>query len=254
MEIGIKKTFLAYCLCLVSLLNGCSFISTPIERNDIYAIYSKGDTISFELFKKVQRIIKTDKWYFIWLDLYEEQDGVVYAEHLLVCDHNLVLKGATGVFPLFSEAKGDTLFGIESDEYIASKNKSVKPYRDDLPKEIVLSLKKRENPWNGYQRNPFAIVDSVQLLQNSERAKFYLKTADSIYFPGRKQYFEDIEYYSKAFKNTKVLEYAVSSLHFDRGRKYIYTIENNDVQFEMHVLNDKVFEKLLLDIWQATKN
>lgn len=254
MEIGIKKIFLVYCFCLVSFLYGCSFISTPIKRNDIYAQCAKGDTLSFELFKKTQRIIKTDKWYFIWLDLYEEKDGLLYAPHLLICDHKLVLKGASGIYPEIAEAHGDTLFGLTSEEYLVDKNKSVKLYRDDLPKEIVLSLKKREKPWNGYQRNPFAIVDSVQLLQNIERAKFYLKTADSIYFPGRKQYFEDVEYYSKAFKNIKVLEYPVSSLHFDRGREYIYTIENNDVQFEMYCLNDKVLEKFLLDIWQTIKN
>ena len=83
--------------------------------------------------------------------------------------------------------------------------------------------------------------------------KFYVKIADSIYFPGRKQYFENFEYYSKAFKNAKVLEYPISSLHFDRGRKYIYTIDNSDVQFEMHTLDDKVFEKFFLDLWQAIK-
>lgn len=254
MEITIKKIFLAYCLCLVLLISGCGFISTPIERNDIYAKCAKGDTIGFELFKKTQRIMKTDKWYLIWLDLYKDGDDQ-YAPHLLVCDHNLVLKGATGTYPQITEANGNTLFGITSEEYIAEKNKSIKSYRDDLPKEIVFSLKKEEEkPWNGYQSNPFAIVDSVQLLQNLNGVKFYIKTADSIYFPGRKQYFEDIEYYSKAFNKAKVLEYPISSLHFDRGRKYIYTIQNGDVQFEMHTLDNSVFEKLFLDIWKAIKN
>lgn len=253
MEIAVKKSFLAYCLCLVSLINGCGFISTPIERNDIYAKCSKGDTISFELFKKTQRIMKTDKWYLIWLDLYKDGDDQ-YAPHLLVCNHKLVLIGATGIYPEIIENQGDTLFGLTSEEYIADKNKTIKPYRDDLPKEIVFSLKKEEKTSNGYQRNPFAIVDSVQLLQNLNRVKFHVKTADSIYFPGRKLYFEDVEYYSKAFKNAKVLEYPISSLHFDRGRKYIYTIDNSDVQFEMHTLDDKVFEKLLFDIWKAIKN
>ncbi len=252
MEIAIKKALSAFCLCLVSLINGCGIIFTPLERNDIYEKCAKGDTLSFELFKKTQRIMKTDKWYFIWLDLYSGGDDQ-YAPHLLVCDHNLVLKGATGIYPQITDANGNTLFGITSEKYVADKNKSIKPYRDDLPKEIVFSLKNEEQPWNGYQRNPFAIVDSVQLLQNLNGVKFYIKTADSIYFPGRKQYYEDIEYYSKAFNNTKVLEYSISSLHFDRGRKYIYTIENSDVQFEMHTLDDKVFEKLLLDIWKAIK-
>ncbi|MBL0744682.1 hypothetical protein [Chryseolinea lacunae] len=252
MEIVMKKTPWAYCLCLVLFLSGCTFISTPIERNDVYAQCAKGDTISFELFKKTQSIKKTDKWYLIWLDLYKD-GGDQYAPHLLVCDHNLVLKGATGVYPEIIKVKGDTLFCITSEEYIAEKNKSVKPYRDDLPKEIVLSLKEREKTWNGYQRNPSAVVDSIQLLQNSVSAKFYLKTSDSIYFPGRKQYFEDIVYYSKAFKKVKILEFPVSSLHFDRSEKYIYVIDDNDVQFEMHTLDNKVFEKVILNIWQAIK-
>jgi hypothetical protein len=234
---------------------GLSDYSTePIERNDIYAKCAKGDTLSFELFKKTQIIIKTDKWYLIWLDLYKDGDDQ-YAPHLLVCDHNLVLKGATGIYPEITEANGDTLFGIMSEEYIADKNlRGV--YRDDLPKEIVFSLKKeeKEKPWNGYQSNPFAIVDSIQLLQKTGTAKFYLRTADSTIFPGREEYFENIDYYSKAFKNNKVLEYPISSLHFDRGRKYIYTIDNSYVRFEMHTLDDKVFEKLFLDIWKAIKN
>ncbi len=192
MKIFIKKRICAFCLCIISFLSGCNGTSTPIEKNDIYARCAKGDTLRFELFKKVQHLKKSDKWYFIWLDLYEDKDDQ-YAPHLLICDHKLVLKGASGVYPGIIHVKGDTLFGVTSEEYIADKNKTIKPYRDDLPKEIVLSLKKIEKTWNGYQRNPFAIIDSIQLIPNMDKAIFYLKTADSIYFPGREQYLENIE-------------------------------------------------------------
>ena len=114
-------------------------------------------------------------------------------------------------------------------------------------------MKKKEKIWNGFQRNPLAIVDSIQLLQNTWKAKFYLKTSDSIFFPDRKQYFENIDYYSTAFQNSKILEYPISLLHFDRGRKYIFTIEDNDFQFEMHTLDDKVLDKFLFDIWRVKK-
>lgn len=253
MEILMKRAFLTFCICLVAFFNGCSYISTPIERTDIYAKCAKGDTLSFELFKRVQRIIKTDKWYFIWLDLYEEHEGLIYAEHLLVCDHNFILKGASGIYPEIINARGDTLFGITSEEYINEKNRNVKPYRDDLPKEIVFTLIKREKLWNGYQRGKCAIVDSIQFVQNTGRAKFYIKTADSINLASRKQYFEDVAYYSKAFSHTKESEYPISLLHFDRGRQYIYTIENNDIQFEMLTLEESVIEKFLIDIWNGVR-
>jgi hypothetical protein len=248
-----KRTILAFGFFLILSIDGCSFFFNPIERNDIYAKCAKGDTISFELFKKSQRIIKTEKWYLIWLDLYDDRDGLHYAPHLLICDHKLVLKGASGICPEINEAHGDTLFGIMSEEYIADKNKIFKPYRDDLPTEVILNLKKKEKIWNGFQRNPLAIVDSIQLLQNTWKAKFYLKTSDSIFFPDRKQYFENIDYYSTAFQNSKILEYPISLLHFDRGRKYIFTIEDNDFQFEMHTLDDKVLDKFLFDIWRVKK-
>ena len=92
------------------------------------------------------------------------------------------------------------------------------------------------------------------LFEDLNEVKIYVKTADSIYFPGREQYFEDFEYYSKAFKNAKVFEYPISSLHIDRSRNFIYTVENGDVRFEMYIIDDKVYEKLLLDIWKAIKN
>jgi hypothetical protein len=256
MEIAIKKTFLAYCLCLVSFINGCGIISTPAERNDIYAKCTKGDTISFELFKKAERIIKTDKWYFIWLDLYEEKDGLLYAPHLLVCGHNLVLKGSSGIYPEIIEAHGDTLFGITSEGYLTDKNKRVKPYRDDLPKEIVLSLKKNEKLSNVSQRETEAVIDSIGFSPKFFTATIFTKTKnpDGFYFPGRKQYFEDIDSYSRMYVHEKVLEIPISKLIIHRSKDYLFTMADNNVRFKMYTLDDKVVEKFLLDIWQAIKN
>ncbi|HEY5747858.1 MAG TPA: hypothetical protein VIU12_17410 [Chryseolinea sp.] len=83
---------------VVSLLMGYFILTelpmgTPIERNDIYARCAKGETINYQLFRKTQRIIKTDKWYFLWFDLHYEDTTRPYAPHLLVCDHSLVLRG-----------------------------------------------------------------------------------------------------------------------------------------------------------------
>ncbi len=249
MEVN-KKAIVAYCIIIVSFLYGCRI---PIERNDIYARCAKGDTLKWGLFKKAERIIVTDKYYYIWLDLYDDH-VLEYARHLLVCDHNLVLKGATGIIPEIIDARGDTLLCITNEEYLTKKNARIKPYRDDLPNEVKFSFKNRERIFNGYGRNAKALVDSIKLMQNMERVKIYLKTSDSVHFPGRKEYFEKIEYYTKSFKNSKVLEYPISSFYCDRGRTYFYIIDKNDIMYEMHTLDDLVVEKFLMDCWHKLNN
>lgn len=235
---------------LTVALAGCKLISDPIDRNDVYATCAPGDTVSAELFKRVQRIIKTDRWYFLWIDLDSPEDGIIYANHILACDHDLILKGASGIVPDISTAKGDTLFGFTSSGYKAAKNKLIKPYRDDLPNEVVLNLNVRQNVWNGYQRNPFAIIDSLQLLNNAELVRLYLRTSDSLFFPGKEIYLENFDYYSKIFNKIKIIDLPLSSLHFSRDRDCIYTIENNDTHSEMHVLNKQILDNIIMEIWR----
>jgi hypothetical protein len=248
-----KKLIFASCYFAILLL-GCHCSTLPTKRNDIYTRCAKGDTISFELFKKMGCIEKTDKWFFIWLNL-REYGIPIYAPHLLVCDHNLVLKGATGIVPGISEVKGDTLFGFASEEYEKEKAETIKIFRDDLPKEIVLKLEKsKDSTWNGWQRRAEAIVDSIHFCADSFNVKIFLRVSDGTVFPSRKLYFKDIEY-SKKFCHTKIIDLPISSLHFSYLDEYVYTyiIEGKDVMYEMHPLEDKILDKLFLDIWQTIK-
>jgi len=255
-----KRTFVFWTFGIMFFLLLYIFFSGPIERNDIYAKCSKGDTISFEIFKKVDRIMKTDKWYFVFFDLYRGEN-CMYAPHLIVLDHNFILKGASGMIPKCSEitaAKGDTLFGITSDEYKINRQRSRYkcPYRDDLPKNIRFVLK--DCDFTRFKRDCRAIIDSIRISNDAENVKLYLRISENVSFPDRKTYLEGIDFYSKSFNLTKELEVPVSSLFFDKTSVNLcdHIIEDGVPTmswYEMYTLDDKVIDDFFCDYWNKIK-
>lgn len=233
---------------------GCRYINTPIEKNDIYALCAKGDTVNFKLFKKSQRIIKSNKKYFIWLDLYNDTNRFdQYALHLLVCDENLILKGAS-IAPNASitKVKGDTLYGWTIEEWKNEKPRNA--YRNDLPPEIKFNIEDRKVKWNGYQVRNNTIIDSINFISDNFVVKMHIRYSKNLYaWPGRNEYFADTEYYSKLFNHFEVIEIPISSLYFSRSRKYISLFEDYETENQMHTLSNKIIENLYLDIWENIK-
>lgn len=253
-----KQIFTIIIFCTVVLLMGYVYFSGPIERNDIYAKCIKGDTISFELFKRTERLIRTDNSYFVFLDLYSSEDEDMYAPHIIALNHNFVIKGASGVCPHVVEitsAKDDTLFGISSDEYRIKKQR-YSPYRNDLPVNVEFVL--QECNINSFKTDNYAIIDSMKLVDNAKKAKLYLRVSDKIGFPGKKRYFEHIDFYSEKFKKTKELIVPVSNLFFSRDRSNVYLCEltiDNDVatlyRSEMYTLNDELIDEFLHEYFRT---
>lgn len=226
---------------------GCSYLKETNSQNDIYAISKKGDTLSFSLFSKAQNILKSDKWHFIWIDLYDTKNDK-YDTRLIVCDSNLILRGSCPApKAVIYKAKEDTLFGWTIDEWESEKTRN--NFESDLPHEIKVQLKKKKINWNGYQSIAHAIVDSIQFIPESLSLKIFNRCSDSVSFPGRNEFFADDEYYSKQFNRREVLVLPISKVFFHRSYDYLYKIENDDLQVEMHTLDDKIINKLLLEVW-----
>lgn len=260
MEIKVKK-YKYVLLSFAILIIGCKHISnyienyfrTPAKSNDIYSICSKGDTIDFDIFRKSERIIKTQERYFIWFDIYDEGNRYDQsALHLLVCDKNLILKGASIAFGSIDSINEDTLFGWILPESKDEVYKEFFIYRNDLPAEIKFNLYDKKN-WNGNHRIFNTIIDSIKFVPNKFSVKLYLRVSEDIYaWPGREEYLNNVEHYSKLFNKMQVVEIPIASLHFDRlGTECIYIKVDNreDTWNEMALLDDTIIEKLFIDMW-----
>lgn len=246
------------CLLIVQFLSSCEEFLLPNKKTDIYAWCSKEDTLSFELFKRTERIIKTDKWYFVWVDLIDD-DATVIAKHILVCDHNLVLKGASGkITSIVEYANGDTLYGFTNENIYSDLYRRSHFYRDDLPKEIVCKLDTKREEWSGYESKSLTLIDSIKFVDSNFAVLGYFRTSDSTSLSDRREYFKKIEYYDKEYYNKAKYEIPLSTLYFDRYKNYVYTIQKkngaNDIENQMLTKNDKVIETLLFDIWSTIKH
>lgn len=231
--------------------HSCLIPLAPVRYNDVYNYCSNGDTLSLDLFYKSKRIIKNENWFLILIDLHAGQTEYSYTSHLLFCDSNFVLKAASGGIDEILGIKGDTIFCILSDNYYLYKSQAIKPYRYDLPKEISIKSNNRGTNWNGYQRESLAIIDSLIFDKKSEKVVFHLRMSESVFFPGRSEYFSDLNYYNEAFYITKRMEYPLSLLHFDSENEFVYVVQENNMRSEFHTLNDSVLLCVKKDIWAS---
>lgn len=239
-KIGSTINVYIACVCTILLIASFPACESIINRNDIYYQCPKGDTITFETFRRFQRILKSDNRFFFLYDLYTDEYNYDYlANHWLVCDNNLILKGATiAPHAFITYAKNDTLFGWKMKKWSADTF----GYRRDFPSEIKFQLEIKSGNFNGFERFFYNEIDSIEVLHSQFSVKMYIKIVDKYgLYP-----------YEEGYLNTpKTIELPISSLHFSRSRDYIGIYEKYDIKNELQPVNDSIIEKLYIDIWRG---
>lgn len=227
---------------------------------DIYGYASKGDTLQFDLFKFAQRIIKTDKWYFVYLDLYKT-DINRNAPHILVCDHQFVIKGASGCIPKLLDAKYDTIFVLNEKQYknyieFNKLNRASLKFVNDLPKNINIQFKSRNKKFNGFGRYvQFNLIDSIQILKHTDKVRIYYKYTDSSFdIPSWTEFYKNPNYYNKNFNKSQHIDISINELWIGKEKTELYLIKENDIIFEMIVVNPKLIDQFLQKIYFNYKN
>jgi hypothetical protein len=241
-------------LFIIFIFNTCNLNNVIYKKNDVYEISKKGHLLSFSLFKSTVQLVKKSNNFFILYKLYNYEEDVS-ALHLLVCDTNLILKGAAYTTINFIEnIIEDSLIVAMTPNKNGSKGQSniAKLFRNDLPSPIKYKLYYSDN-FQGFQNRSYTIIDSMQYVKDGFKIRLFTRNSEAG-FTNRKTHYQHLERYNKEYSKEIIIEYPISSLYFPRGSpdeictllidKNIYTWNR------MLILDEKAKDKLMQDIWK----